>query len=101
MSSLSGVTAWVQFELAGGAAPFEVDRIEVDGAVKAPSGEPEIWACVVSGSDDGANWSEVGRAEGMARPSGDIRPSVKFHTVFASSILPSDVFGSAGAVLAG
>ncbi len=45
--------------------------------VRAGSNEPEIWACVVTGSDDGANWSEVGRAEGMSRQSGEIRPSVK------------------------
>ena len=78
--SLNGSAAWVQFELAGGASPLEVDRVEVDGAVRAGSGEPEIWACVVTASDDGATWSEVGRAEGMARPTGDIRPSVKFGT---------------------
>ena len=75
---LPGRDAWVQFELAGGAAPLEVDRIEVDGSVKSPSAEPEIWACVVSASDDGAAWRELGRAEGMARPSGDIRPSIRF-----------------------
>ena len=78
--SLNGAAAWVQFELAGGASPLEVERVEVDGAVRAGSGEPEIWACVVTASDDGASWSEVGRTEGMSRPSGDIRPSVKFGT---------------------
>lgn len=75
---LSGAQAWVQLELAGGATPLEVDRIDVDGSLRAPGGEPEIWACVVSASDDGATWREVGRSEGMARPSGDIRTSVKF-----------------------
>ena len=75
---LNGPNAWVQLELAGGASPLEIDRIEVDGAVKAPGGEPEIWACIVSGSNDGAAWSQLGRGEGMSRPSGDIRPSVKF-----------------------
>jgi len=75
---LPGAEGWVQLELAGGATPLEVDRIEMDGSVESPSAEPEIWACIVSGSDDGAAWRELGRAEGMARPSGDIRPAVKF-----------------------
>lgn len=75
---LSGAKVWLQFEVAGGTSPLEIDRIEVDGAVKAPGGEPEIWSCVVSGSDDGAAWSELGHSGGMSRPSGDIRPSIKF-----------------------
>jgi hypothetical protein len=75
---LSGHSAWLQLELAGGAAPLEVDRIDLDAVVRAPGGEPEVWACVVSGSDDGAAWQELGRDEGMSRASGDIRPSVKF-----------------------
>lgn len=75
---LPGPDAWVQLELGGGASPLEVDRIEVDGSVKSSSNDLEIWACIVSGSDDGMNWQELGRSEGMARPTGDIRPSIKF-----------------------
>jgi hypothetical protein len=75
---LTGSNPWVQLELGGGAAPLEVDRIEIDGAVQSPSREPEIWACIVAGSDDGSTWRELGHADGMARPSGDIRPSIKF-----------------------
>ncbi len=75
---LPGTDAWVQIELAGGAEPLEVDRVEVDGTVQSPSFEPEIWACVVSGSDDGAAWRELGRAQGMSRPTGEIHPAVKF-----------------------
>ena len=41
---LAGPNPWVQLELAGGAAPLEVDRVEVDGSVRSPSGEPEVWA---------------------------------------------------------
>ena len=74
---LPGANVWVQLELGGGAAPLEIDRFEIDGAVRGPTSEPEIWACAVTGSDDGRSWKELGRAEGMARPSGDIRPSVK------------------------
>ncbi len=75
---LPGPNAWVQLQLSGGAAPLEIDRIDVDGSVKSPSDEPEIWACTVSGSDDGAGWEELGHMEGMARPSGDVRPSIRF-----------------------
>jgi hypothetical protein len=75
---LPGPNAWVQVELAGGASPLEIDRIDIDGSVKSPSGEPEIWACMVTGSNDGAAWEELGHMEGMARPSGDVRPSIRF-----------------------
>jgi len=75
---LAGPNPWVQLELAGGAAPLEVDRVEVDGSVRSPSGEPEVWACTISGSDDGRAWKELGHADDMARPSGDIRPSIRF-----------------------
>jgi hypothetical protein len=76
---LPGHDAWVQLELGGGAEPLEVDRMEIEGAVRAPGSEPEVWAAVVSGSDDGTNWQEVGRVEKMARPSGDIQAAVHFH----------------------
>ena len=41
---LPGPSAWVQVQMAGGASPLEVDRIDIDGSVKSPSDEPEIWA---------------------------------------------------------
>jgi Exo-beta-D-glucosaminidase Ig-fold domain/F5/8 type C domain/Glycosyl hydrolases family 2/Glycosyl hydrolases family 2, sugar binding domain len=75
---LNGPNAWVQLEVAGGASPLEIDRIEVDGTVRSPSSEPEIWACTINGSDDGVAWSELGHTEGMSRRSGDIRPSIRF-----------------------
>ena len=53
---LPGPNAWVQLEMAGGASPLEVDRIDIDGSVKSPSAEPEIWSSIVSGSNDGAAW---------------------------------------------
>src|SRR5208282_3538459 len=64
-------------ELAGGAVPFEIDRVDLDGMVKG-NPEPEIWGLVVSGSDDGKTWKELGRTGGMARPTGEIHPSAKF-----------------------
>ena len=74
---LNGSSVWVQLELAGGAAPLEIDRIDLDGIVKG-NPEPEVWGAVVSGSDDGKAWKELGHTGGMARPTGEIHPSVKF-----------------------
>jgi len=75
---LTGHNAWVQLELAGGPSPLEIDRIEVDGVVQSSASDLEVWACIVSGSDDGATWSELGHTEGIARTAGEIRPSIKF-----------------------
>ncbi|HUB81906.1 MAG TPA: discoidin domain-containing protein [Bryobacteraceae bacterium] len=74
---LTGHEVWVQVELEGGAAPFEIDRVDIDGTVRG-NPEPEVWGLVVSGSDDGKTWSELGHTGGMARPTGEIHPSVKF-----------------------
>jgi hypothetical protein len=54
-----------------------MDRIDLDGIVKG-NPEPEVWGAVVSGSDDGKAWKELGHTGGMARPTGEIHPSVKF-----------------------
>ena len=75
--NLNGKNVWVQVELAGGAAPFEIDRVDLDGIVRG-NPEPEVWAMAVSGSDDGKTWIDLGHTGGMARPTGEIHPSVKF-----------------------
>jgi hypothetical protein len=75
---LPGANVWVQLELGGGATPLEVDRIDIDGAVHATGADPEVWGAVVTGSDDGTTWRELGHTGEMARPSGDLRASVKF-----------------------
>jgi beta-galactosidase/beta-glucuronidase len=75
--NLNGHDVWVQLELYGGATPLEIDHIDLDGMVKG-NPEPEIWACIVTGSDDGKTWQELGRTAGMARPTGEIHPAVKF-----------------------
>ena len=45
---LRGTHAWVQFELAGGESPLEVDRITVEARVQPAAG----WTCAVTASDD-------------------------------------------------
>jgi hypothetical protein len=74
--NLNGKNVWVQVELAGGATPFEIDRVDLDGVVRG-NPEPEVWAMAVSGSDDGKTWTELGHIGGMSRPTGEIHPSVK------------------------
>ncbi|MGB7719454.1 MAG: discoidin domain-containing protein [Bryobacteraceae bacterium] len=56
---LRGTNAWVQFELAGGDSPLEVDRITVEARTQA-----EGWTCAVTASDDAQQWNELGRDSG-------------------------------------
>jgi hypothetical protein len=64
-ATLKGPSAWVQIELSGGDEPLEVDRLDVD----APARRVQTpWTIVVSGSDDGQAWNELGRADGIDRP---------------------------------
>jgi hypothetical protein len=85
---LNAPKAWVQFEFAGGEAPFEFDRIEVEarvrsqkaaeGFVTAGGSQSEAaakaafvrgdWINIVEGSDDGKSWTELGRAKGALPP---------------------------------
>jgi hypothetical protein len=57
---LRGTRAWVQFELAGGESPLEVDRIAVEARVQPAAG----WTCAVTASDDAQEWKELGRDSG-------------------------------------
>ena len=77
---LKGPRAWVAFEIGGGDAAPEVDRVDVDGSLEGPFPENQIWTCTVLASDDGRSWRPVGRVSGVARPSGEIRPSVGLTT---------------------
>ena len=76
--TLKGTSGWVQVELAGGDAPPEVDRIDLDARVRVgqASGLSPGWTVVVSGSDDGQTWKELGRAVGTDRPAREFRPSI-------------------------
>jgi beta-galactosidase/beta-glucuronidase len=56
---LRGTHAWVQFELAGGESPLEVNRITVEARA-----QPEGWTCAVTASDDAQEWKELGRDSG-------------------------------------
>lgn len=70
---------WIQFELGGGEAPPEIDRVmlevhprrpapwqraKVNEPAQGPEAEAKEWAWTVSMSDDGKTWTELGRATG-------------------------------------
>ncbi|MGA2135894.1 MAG: discoidin domain-containing protein [Bryobacteraceae bacterium] len=74
---LRGASGWVQVELWGGDSPFEIDRIDIDARIRTGQGDTG-WTCVVSGSDDGQTWKELGRAAGTDRPAREFKPSVPF-----------------------
>jgi hypothetical protein len=83
--NLGGPSGWIQFELAGGDAPFEIDRINLSATIRtnplpgaprpaqpnAPSSRLGEWTCTVKGSEDGELWKDLGRA------TGDITPAPK------------------------
>ena len=76
---LNGPHAWMQFAF-GGDEPPEVDSIETAGinAVSSPD-KPAGWSMVVSGSDDGHTWNELGRSSSAER----VPTPVRFFDLFA------------------
>ena len=53
---------WLQVEQAGRGDAQDVDRIEVTAIPRTDEKDPQRWTCVVSASDDGKSWRELGRA---------------------------------------
>jgi hypothetical protein len=77
--TLRGAKVWAQFELAGGDAPLEVDRIEAFGNVQAGSQGAAGWTATVAGSDDGQTWNELARANSTDRPGRNFHASIAFN----------------------
>lgn len=77
-----GPRAWVRIELLGGEAAPEVDRVEIDARLQSSGGSGKSWTCIVSGSDDGQTWAELGRAPNPPRPAEPFGTSL-FPVVFA------------------
>jgi Exo-beta-D-glucosaminidase Ig-fold domain/Glycosyl hydrolases family 2/F5/8 type C domain/Glycosyl hydrolases family 2, sugar binding domain len=76
--SLRGAKVWVQFELAGGDGPFEVDRMEVRGSAQSSPQGATGWSAKALGSDDGRTWKELGSASAGQRPGRDFRATIPF-----------------------
>ncbi len=73
---IKGKTAWFQVELAGGDAALEVDRIDLDARAQSFGSQSKSWTCVISGSDDGTSWKELGRTANPPKPKEPMTPSV-------------------------
>jgi len=73
---IKGKTAWVEVQLAGGDAAFEVDRIDIDARTQSWGTQSKAWTCVVSGSDNGQAWKELGRTTNPPKPKEAMSPSV-------------------------
>ena len=106
--NLGGPSGWMQFELAGGEGPFEIDRIDLDATLRttAPPGgaqppqtaaKPDApksrlgeWTCTVMGSNDGQTWKELGSAQGDITPAPKPPPgSFPFFGPTGPSLKPS------------
>lgn len=61
---LPGAGGWVQVEQAGRYDAQAVDHIEVIAMPRTDDPKPQRWTCVVSASDDGRTWRELGRRSG-------------------------------------
>ena len=60
--NLPAAGGWVQVEQAGREQVPDVDRIEVIAVPRTEDKNPQRWTCVVSASDDGRTWRELGKA---------------------------------------
>jgi Exo-beta-D-glucosaminidase Ig-fold domain/F5/8 type C domain/Glycosyl hydrolases family 2/Glycosyl hydrolases family 2, sugar binding domain len=89
---VSGEKPWVQFAMEGGSDGAsagesipEIDRFEL--FLRKNYGVKGAWTCVVSGSDDGAIWKEVGRSENAEWPeSKDSGPSFAVSIPFSAPV---------------
>src|SRR5664279_4917818 len=73
---IKGKTAWVEVQLAGGDAALDVDRIDIEARTQSWGTQSKDWTCVVSGSDDGQAWKELGRTTNPPKPKEAMSPSV-------------------------
>lgn len=65
--NVTGDASWVEFDLRGGTPP-EIDRIDLYLRKIYGRSLTGSWTHIVTGSDDGATWTEVGRASGTDWP---------------------------------
>lgn len=73
---LKGKSGWVQIDMPGGDGAPEIDRVDAIARVRSSGSAGDGWSVVVTGSDDGQAWNELGRATGEGRPDATFKPSV-------------------------
>jgi hypothetical protein len=61
---IAGTGGWVQIEQTGRYEPREVDHIEVTAIAETDDKQPQRWTCAVESSDDGKDWTGLGRTSG-------------------------------------
>jgi hypothetical protein len=64
---ISGTNPWVQFDIHGGEPP-EIDHVDLYLRRLYGPTLTGTWTYIITGSDDGATWHEVGRATGSTWP---------------------------------
>ena len=74
---LNGRAPWIQIEQGGTDSLPEVDRVDVDAAIGPYVDDLHEWSCALSGSDDGQTWREYGSVQGITRPTGELKASIK------------------------
>jgi len=68
-----GSEGWIQIEVNGGNQPPVFDMIILSGALFLNDQSARGWTYVVSGSNDGQTWKELGRSEGRDYPGEEFR----------------------------
>jgi hypothetical protein len=73
--NLGGPEGWLQYELAGGESPLEIDGISFQARFQPPKPaqqqqgtSPGDYTCIVTGSDDGKTWNELGKLAAALPP---------------------------------
>jgi beta-galactosidase/beta-glucuronidase len=104
--SVGGDHPWIQYQFTGGAGPLAIDRVEIavgggmggrGQAAAAPSQPgPGSWSVVVSGSDDGQAWKELGTAAGNTAPPAQFRPAVALAAAARTRFLRIALEGPSG-----
>jgi Exo-beta-D-glucosaminidase Ig-fold domain/Glycosyl hydrolases family 2/F5/8 type C domain/Glycosyl hydrolases family 2, sugar binding domain len=82
---VSGENPWIEFDIEGGLEPPEIDHVDLYIRKIYGRALSGTWTYVVSGSDDGVTWKELGRSTGSDWP--DMRnpgPSFKEPVVFTA-----------------
>ena len=104
--SVGGDHPWIQYQFTGGAGPLAIDRVEIavgggfggrGQAAAAPSQPgPGSWSVVVSGSDDGQAWKELGGITGNTAPPAQFRPAVALAAAARNRFLRIALEGPSG-----
>jgi hypothetical protein len=66
--TMSSSACWIKLELAGGKNIPGVDSINISGILRIDDHDAKGYLCIISGSDDGKQWNELGRIDSNGFP---------------------------------